>query len=405
MSKWIEKELGKLFSYEQPYRYIVENTEYDKNSGTPVLTAGKSFVLGYTKETDNIYMDLPVVIFDDFTTDCKYVDFPFKVKSSAMKFLKSNDDNRYYLPLLFAYLETLKLSEIGEHKRQWLSEYASKTICLPEDIEEQKRIAAVLTKADELIDATQELIDKQKKIKIGLMQTLLTCGIDKNGVIRSPKTHKFKDSELGPIPEEWECVELGKVLERGKGTVQTGPFGSSLHSNEYVEDGCAVIMPQDILPRGINWLEIAHITAEKKESLKRHVVKEKDVLFARRGDLSKCAVITDACDAICGTGCLLLRPNKSQINSIWLKLIFQQVKTQNQVISLSVGTTMQNINASILKNLVLAFPPLTEQDCIVSILQQQDQIIKDLEFEKQKYIDIKKGLMADLLSGKVKVSA
>lgn len=405
MSKWIEKELGELYSYEQPYKYIVENTDYDKKSGIPVLTAGKSFILGYTKETDGVYSNLPVIIFDDFTTECKYVDFPFKVKSSAMKFLKAKNDKSYFLPLLFAYLETLKLFEVGEHKRQWLSEYTHKIVYLPEDIEEQKRIAAILSKADELIEATQTLIDKQKKVKTGLMQTLLTCGIDDKGVIRSPKTHKFKDSELGPIPEEWQCVELGKILERGKGSMQTGPFGSSLHSNEYVDEGCSVIMPQDILHNEINWIEISHITEDKKTTLKRHIVNEHDVLFARRGDLSKCAVIMSHCDAICGTGCLLLRPNKAELNSLWLKNVYQQTKIQDQVTSMSVGTTMLNINAKILKSLVLAFPSLNEQNRIVSVLQQQDQIIKDLENEKQKYIDIKKGLMADLLTGKVKVSS
>ena len=82
--EWKEYELGELLLYRQPTKYIVQSTSYDDSYQIPVLTAGKSFILGYTNEKTNIFQELPVVIFDDFTTASKYVDFPFKVKSSAM---------------------------------------------------------------------------------------------------------------------------------------------------------------------------------------------------------------------------------------------------------------------------------------------------------------------------------
>lgn len=85
------KELGNILKYEQPTKYIVNNTNYDKSFRTPVLTAGQSFVLGYTDENEGIYTAnkfKPVIIFDDFTTSFHWVDFNFKVKSSAMKLLK-----------------------------------------------------------------------------------------------------------------------------------------------------------------------------------------------------------------------------------------------------------------------------------------------------------------------------
>ena len=87
-ASWGFVRLGTAMPYEQPQPYIVTSTEYDASYPTPVLTAGKSFIIGYTNETDGIKTDLPAVIFDDFTTDSKYVDFPFKVKSSAMKILE-----------------------------------------------------------------------------------------------------------------------------------------------------------------------------------------------------------------------------------------------------------------------------------------------------------------------------
>ena len=86
----MEYELGELLPYEQPTEYIVESTDYDNSYKTPVLNTGKSFIIGYTNETKGIYTKLPVIIFDDFTTSSQYVDFPFKVKSSAMKILSVN---------------------------------------------------------------------------------------------------------------------------------------------------------------------------------------------------------------------------------------------------------------------------------------------------------------------------
>src|SRR5260370_41459664 len=86
-AKWTAKRLGQILNYEQPTRYLVHSTEYDDNHGTPVLTAGKTFILGYTDEEEGIYRALPVIVFDDFTTAIQYVDFPFKVKSSAIKLL------------------------------------------------------------------------------------------------------------------------------------------------------------------------------------------------------------------------------------------------------------------------------------------------------------------------------
>ena len=120
--------IGDVLNYEQPQSYIVENTEYiDK--GTPVLTANKAFVLGYTSEVDGIYDKGNCIIFDDFTLDCKYVDFPFKIKSSAIKILtaKSNTLFRY----VYEFLKYLDLST-EEHKRHYITETQKQGLILPE---------------------------------------------------------------------------------------------------------------------------------------------------------------------------------------------------------------------------------------------------------------------------------
>ena len=134
---WCKCRLEDIVEYEQPQAYIVNSTDYDDRYLTPVLTAGKSFVIGYTNETEGIYQNTPCIIFDDFTTDSKLVDFPFKVKSSAMKILKVADDIEIEYVAMFMNITRL----IGDtHKRYWISEYSKLCIPIPPK-EEQKRIA------------------------------------------------------------------------------------------------------------------------------------------------------------------------------------------------------------------------------------------------------------------------
>ena len=105
-------ELSELLDYEQPSKYIVSSTNYDDNYSTPVLTAGQSFILGYTNETEGIFKaskDNPVIIFDDFTTSSHWVDFEFKVKSSAMKMLRSKDRNKYNFRYLYYCLKNINI--------------------------------------------------------------------------------------------------------------------------------------------------------------------------------------------------------------------------------------------------------------------------------------------------------
>src|SRR3989339_2252839 len=125
---WKLKELGDYLKYEQPTKYIVKSTEYNDEYKTPVLTAGKSFILGYTNEKEGILTNIPVIIFDDFTTESKYVDFSFKVKSSAMKIL--NCDNKITLKYLYYLMQAIPDIKTT-HKRYWISEYSKIKVPIP----------------------------------------------------------------------------------------------------------------------------------------------------------------------------------------------------------------------------------------------------------------------------------
>lgn len=146
---WIVTNLESLLSYEQPTDYIVKSTDYNNAYQTPVLTAGKSFILGYTNEKAGIYNRIPTIIFDDFTTDSKYVNFAFKVKSSAMKILTANTD---LVLIRFAYylMQSVKIDH-NNHQRYWISVFSKQVVALP-PLAEQQRIV-------ERIDYLYSLLD------------------------------------------------------------------------------------------------------------------------------------------------------------------------------------------------------------------------------------------------------
>lgn len=147
---WVE--LGEVAKYEQPSKYIVRSSDYNDNFSIPVLTAGKTFILGYTDESSGIYNASvhPVIIFDDFTTANKWVDFDFKVKSSAMKIITSLDEGTALLKYIYHWLNTLPSGLVeGDHKRQWISSWSKKKIPIP-PLEKQKQIVSILDKFEKL---------------------------------------------------------------------------------------------------------------------------------------------------------------------------------------------------------------------------------------------------------------
>lgn len=170
IGEWKRIELGEIFDYVQPTPYIVKTAIYDDNYKTPVLTAGKSFILGYTNENFGIYLDVPTVIFDDFTTSSQFVNFPFKVKSSAIKILKCKKN--YDIVFCFAMLQSVRYV-VGGHERHWISKFSNIVVKIPK-IEEQKAIAKILSTQDKEIKLLQKQLEQEKQKKKALMQLLLT---------------------------------------------------------------------------------------------------------------------------------------------------------------------------------------------------------------------------------------
>lgn len=227
-------ELGELLPYEQPSKYIVNSTEYSDRYPTPVLTAGKSFILGYTDETDNIFDELPVIIFDDFTTASQYVDFKFKVKSSAMKILHINID--LVLPKYIYYLLQTIHIEHSTHKRYWIQQFSKVKVDIP-SIPEQERIVSQIEESLSQLDRAVETLKKTKQqlevyrqavLKEAFQGRFTTAWRNVNTDTKSTindyqsieiKTAPFKDisgdeNEINlDLPKEWLYLRIGEVFD------------------------------------------------------------------------------------------------------------------------------------------------------------------------------------------------
>ena len=213
MPAWEQRKLGELFDYEQPQPYIVRGTEYDDSFPTPVLTAGQSFVLGYTNEKQGIKMaspEHPVIIFDDFTTSSHFVDFPFKVKSSAIKLLTLRDKNE---DIHFAYqvLQNIAYTPVS-HERHWISKFATFATLMPECKSEMQAIGHFMSNLDGLITLHQRKYDKLVIFKKSMLEKMFP----KDG-------ESVPEIRFAGFTDPWEQRKLGELaLTYSGGTPSAG---------------------------------------------------------------------------------------------------------------------------------------------------------------------------------------
>ncbi|HQG82068.1 MAG TPA: restriction endonuclease subunit S, partial [Caldisericia bacterium] len=354
---WKRIKLGKVLDYEQPINYIVKSENYDQKSGIPVLTAGKTFILGYTDETEGVFKDVPVIIFDDFTTESKFINFSFKVKSSALKILKLGYD-RNNIHFLYNAMQILNFNPGSEHKRYWISEYSNTVIPLP-SLPEQEKIAEILETVDNTIEKTDAIIEKYKRIKQGLMQELLTKGIDSNWKIRSEKTHKFKDSPLGKITEEWEVKKLGEINHIIMGQSPNSSLVNKIGNGIAFLQGNAEFT--DKYPNPTNWIE---------KPLK--IANKGNILISVRAPIGALN-ITDRQYCI-GRGLASIEPYNNLTDKFYLwNFIHFHI---NELIKLGQGSTFEAIGSKELFNLQISLPPLPEQERIASVISQVDAVIE-----------------------------
>lgn len=323
------KSLGEILEYEQPTKYIVKSENYDNSYSTPVLTPGQTFILGYTNEKDGIYSDpLPVIIFDDFTTATKLVNFPFKVKSSAMKILKPANKNVYIL-YWYYYLSSLKVDN-DLHKRYWISTFANRQVPVPA-LSEQKRIAERLDKVQELIALQKEQLKKL------------------DDLIKS----RFIDLFGNPItnPKGWPLKRIGDLFK-----ITSGGTPSRKHS-EYFENGDIPWVKTGDLNTPYLTFTDEYITELGVQKSTAKIFPKGTVLLAMYGATIGAVSILDI-EAATNQACAAFLPIDSILPIYLYSFLFLQKK---RFVSLGVGGAQPNISGEILKREKILCPPLKLQ--------------------------------------------
>jgi type I restriction enzyme S subunit len=273
-------------------------------------------------------------------------------------------------------------------------------IVLP-PLPEQRAIADFLDRETGRIDA---LIEKKRRL-IGLLEekrsALISHAVTKGLDPDAP----MKDSGidwLGQIPAHWEVVRLGFLAS----LMQTGPFGSQLHADEYVEGGVPVINPSHMSGGCIAPDQKCTVTGETASRLARHRLEDGDIVFARRGEMGRCALVTaESSGWLCGTGSLLFRPKGSGCFSPYLLLVLSGKGVADELVLKSVGSTMDNLNTDILSDVRIPLPPRTEQEAVVATVSDRSQRFASLVAKNCEAIDklqkYRTALISAAVTGKV----
>lgn len=267
-------------------------------------------------------------------------------------------------------------------------------IYLPNKVE-QSTIANILNTIDQAIEKTEQLIAKYERVKTGLMQDLLTCGIDEKGNIRSEETHEFKDSPLGRIPKEWEIERIDAFLEkiidyRGK-TPQKVESGIPLITARVVRLGY-LDDPNEFIP-----------IDDYDQWMTRGIPREGDVLFTTEAPLGNVAQVPKGKVALGQRIITLQTMDKLKSDFLFYLLMFPKIR--QEFLNLSSGSTVTGIKQSQFRRIKLFVPEPEEQSRIICILKKMDST-SDLEISNLKKLRyLKTGLMQDLLTGKVRVDA
>ena len=338
-----EYTLNELLPYEQPGAYIVESTDYNDAYKTPVLTAGKTFILGYTNETEGIFDRLPVIIFDDFTTASQYVNFKFKVKSSAMKILNINTD--LVIPKYIYYQMQVINIDHSTHKRYWIQQYSKIKIKVP-PIPEQQRIVSRIEELFSSLDNAVETLNKTKEQLTVYRQAVLE--------------EEFKEEE------KWEPCSLGSLMSM----VRNG-YGSK-------PDDCGAYRILTIgSVRAFN-LDINNYRLNNTPFNDDDLIAENDLLFTRYNGnadfVGCCARVPQICEQYAYPDKLIkFRPKLNNIyHSKYLEYFVSHGNARKYLRSKIKTTSGQNgIAGSDIKKLVVFLPTLEKQTEIVLRIEER----------------------------------
>ena len=271
---------------------------------------------------------------------------------------------------------------------------------IPSDIEEQARIAAILSKADQAISQTEQLIAKYQRIKTGLMQDLLTKGIDDQGNIRSEKTHRFKESNLGKIPKAWEEGKLSDI-----NSFITS--GSRNWATYYSSEGALFIRITNLIRENINFKfdDVKRVNLKNNKEGIRTRLQEGDLLISITADLGIIGIIpSNFEEAYINQHIALFRIfEREKYNPRFMGHYLSSSFGQEQFTKLNDGGAKAGLNLPTILKIKFPIMDIKEQNTIALTLDKSDEIIKDYKTQLSKLHSLKSGLMQDLLTGRVRV--
>lgn len=278
-----------------------------------------------------------------------------------------------------------------------------KRFCAFPDYQEQSRIADYLdskcSQIDDIIEKQQTIIEKLKEYKLSIISEVVT-----NGLKFDVEKKKSSIPYIGSIPKHWLQTNFGNALE----LIQIGPFGSQLHADDYIDNGTIfLINPANIQNGKIVGDVQCTLSEEKAFSLKQHMMQVGDIVFARRGEMGRCACVEDDGNRyFCGTGSIRLKCNPI-LDSMYATFYLQTSYVKQYLELNAVGTTMANLNSKIISDIPILLPPIEEQQLIINYLNKEILNIDDL-LDKQlslvkKLQEYKKSLIYEVVTGKKEV--
>ena len=349
--QYTEYELGELLPFEQPTAYIVKSADYSDAYATPVLTAGKSFILGKTNETDDIFDQLPVIIFDDFTTATQFVNFRFKVKSSAINILHINTD--LVIPKYIFYRLQIIQFDHSTHKRYWIQSYSKIKVLIP-PLDEQSRIVA---RIEELFSELDKAVDTLKTTKEQLVvyrQAVLKEIFDS---VSTTSVH-IKDVCLD--------IKVGIVIKPTQYYVS--------------ENGVPAFRNANVRRGYINDTDWVMISKEGHQQNCRSEVHTNDVLISRSGaNLGMASVVPARYNGYNAIDVVIAVPDMSKVIPEFLAQYTNSPMGRAIVKKNERGAAQGHLNVSAYANLPIGVPDLQEQEKLVKQISDRLSVCDSIE--------------------------
>ena len=381
--------IGDLIILQNDKNSQIKTSGYLPSGLLPIIDQSSSYVCGYTNDLTKKYSkDLPVVVFGDHTLHVKFVDFDFATGADGTQILRPSKSN--YSPKYLYYLIQRETQLMGsEGYKRHLKILRERVVPYTRDLPEQNKIASILTSVDEVIEKTQSQIDKLQDLKKGTMNELLTKGIGHT---------EFKDSELGRIPKSWV---VGRVSDYSS-LVTNGFVGSA--AQHYRETGIPYLVSKNIRDNFIDERGLTYISKEFHEKTAKSQLRTGDLLTVQSGHVGSTSVVPQKYDGANCHALILTRIDQTLIDAEFVAYYFNSQSGRLRLSNYFVGSTIVHLNTSDLKKFTIPIPELREQKEIIQIIQSIEVQVALWEEKLHQTQSLKKSLMQDLLTGKVRVS-